>query len=96
VEDGNRFTLAIVVIDGSAVTVVMLVKVTIIVTRDGSPGSITEGTMGSGVTVVVSDTVACNVLDPIGKDTEGDSIGVALGMTGDSELGVFGGVDATG
>ena len=82
------------VIEGCAVTVVMLVKVTITVTSDGPSGATTDGVIGCGVTEVVPVTVTCTVLDSIVDDTAGDDVGVALGMIGDPELSVCGSVVA--
>ena len=73
----------------------MLVKVTITVTRDCPPGATTDGAIGCGVTEVVPVTVTCTVPDSIVDDTAGDDVGVALGMIGDPELSVSGGLDAT-
>ena len=51
--------------------------------------------MGCGVTVVVLVTVTCMVLDPVDGDSDDSITAGALGVTGEPETGMLGGVDPT-
>lgn len=72
--DAVEFTLTLVVVEGCAVTVVVLVRINVVVMNDGPSDAADDGTTGCGVTVVVWVTVTCVVLAPIGGMSEDDTM----------------------
>lgn len=95
VGEGDEFPLAKVIIEVCAVIIVVLVIVTMKVVNDVSPDAASDGKMGCGVTVVVLVTVTCMVLDPVDGDSDDGITAGALGVTGEPETGMLGGVDPT-
>lgn len=65
------------------------------VVNDVSPDAASDGRMGCGVTVVVLVTVTYMVLDPVDGDSDDSIAAGALGVIGEPETGMLGGVDPT-